>query len=166
MKVYVVTSGCYSDYQIEAVFTDPDKANAYANLDSDREVEEYEADSVSIAEAEVNARIWYDPKKNEITGIDTGSYLQNKLHPAPDKYEFKQLCAFRRLSRRTLEDVKKNGKKSQILLKSMQDAWAMYKDEHWIELEKSEKTPVISADNYNITFMRTSVVTTADTQMQ
>ena len=37
MKVYIVTSGCYSDYHIEKVFTDPEQARLYALLDPDRD---------------------------------------------------------------------------------------------------------------------------------
>ena len=48
MKIYVVTSGTYSNYGIEAVFTDHKKAKQYANLNSGREIEEYESDPVEI----------------------------------------------------------------------------------------------------------------------
>jgi len=32
MKIYIVTTGCYSDYSIENVFLDPEKAKAYATM--------------------------------------------------------------------------------------------------------------------------------------
>ena len=45
MKVYVVTSGCYSDYTIEKVFTDRAKAEEYAEwLRDSNPVEEYETE--------------------------------------------------------------------------------------------------------------------------
>jgi hypothetical protein len=42
--IYVVTSGEYSDYGIDAVFTDKSKAELFAEPYEDRIVEEYEAD--------------------------------------------------------------------------------------------------------------------------
>lgn len=49
MKVYIVTAGCYSDYRIEAVFTDEEQANLYCALHAGHhdspEVEEYETDN-------------------------------------------------------------------------------------------------------------------------
>ena len=45
MKVYVVTSGCYSDYTIEKIFTDKQKAEEYAEWVWDaNEVEEYDTE--------------------------------------------------------------------------------------------------------------------------
>ena len=169
MKVYVVTAGCYSDYHIEAVFTDPETAKAFANIDSDREVEEYDADSVKMAEAGIKARIWYDPKHNEINGIDTGDYVQERWRPWPDEYMYRGLCVYRKLSARTLKDVQMHGKKSPLLLKVMQDAWAQYKAEHMDELEKDDEgkwirvSPEEASDafriltnQYNIMFVSTS----------
>ena len=44
-KIYIVTSGCYSDYHIEAVFTTQDKANDYVQQNgTDYNIEEYELD--------------------------------------------------------------------------------------------------------------------------
>lgn len=45
MKIYIVTSGCYSDYGIDKVFTDKQKAEEYAEwLEDSNDVEEYETD--------------------------------------------------------------------------------------------------------------------------
>lgn len=51
MTIYIVTEGCYSDYHIEAVFTDKAKAEAYVDFYSkyktyhdDYNIEEYESD--------------------------------------------------------------------------------------------------------------------------
>lgn len=43
-KVYIVTEGCYSDYQIIAAFSDKDKADRYAGIHDDAEVEEWALD--------------------------------------------------------------------------------------------------------------------------
>lgn len=48
MKVYIVTDGEYSDYHIEAVFTDEKTAYKYAALHKCNNVEEYDTDSVTI----------------------------------------------------------------------------------------------------------------------
>ena len=45
MKIYIVTSGCYSDYTIEKVFTDRAKAEEYkAWLRDSNDIEEYETE--------------------------------------------------------------------------------------------------------------------------
>jgi len=45
VKVYVVTSGCYSDYSIEKIFTDKQKAEEYKEwLIDANDVEEYETE--------------------------------------------------------------------------------------------------------------------------
>ena len=41
-KVFVITSGCYSDYHIEAIFKSREKAEAYCQCHKDCEIEEYE----------------------------------------------------------------------------------------------------------------------------
>lgn len=52
MKVYIATQGEYSDYHIEQVFLDKEKANIYARM-HDCEVEEYDAhdDAFEIPES-------------------------------------------------------------------------------------------------------------------
>ena len=40
--IYIVTSGCYSDYGIDAVFQNRDKAEAYCQCHPDTEIEEWE----------------------------------------------------------------------------------------------------------------------------
>jgi len=39
--LYVVTAGCYSDYHIEAIFRDKEKAKYYCTCHEDCEIEEY-----------------------------------------------------------------------------------------------------------------------------
>jgi len=43
-KVYIVSEGCYSDYQILAVFSDGEEAEEFAGIHSDAGVEEWELD--------------------------------------------------------------------------------------------------------------------------
>jgi hypothetical protein len=52
MKIYIVTSGSYSDYHIDAVFTDEEQAKLYCAVhDNDYDtpgIEEWEADEVKL----------------------------------------------------------------------------------------------------------------------
>lgn len=50
MKIYIVTSGSYSDYGIDAVFTDKEKAEHYAEWKYDARVEIYDTDEVDDVE--------------------------------------------------------------------------------------------------------------------
>lgn len=51
-EIYVVTSGCYSEYSIEAVFTDKKLAEQYADEDSERSIEVYVANECEFKEKE------------------------------------------------------------------------------------------------------------------
>ena len=150
MKVYVVTAGCYSDYHIEAVFTDEQAARLYAHMDSDREVEEYDADSVQIGTKNVCIEIWYGPKSNEIYSyrmLEEG--IQDRRRQRPDTYMYHHFVAQRRLSARMLKDIQEHGKDSPLLLKAMQDAWSAFRAEHELDLgfdfeEEEEKEKIIT----------------------
>lgn len=50
MKVYVLTSGEYSDYTIEAVKLDKDQAETLERIHPDWRVEEYDTDDIQILE--------------------------------------------------------------------------------------------------------------------
>lgn len=55
---YVVTSGEYSDYHIDGVFSDKKKAEFYADKDEDRSIEEYDIDDEQMLRQEN----WYEVK--------------------------------------------------------------------------------------------------------
>ena len=169
MKVYVVTAGCYSDYHIEAVFTDEQTARLYAHMDSDRNVEEYDADSVSISTKNACIDIYYSPGQNVIENyrlLEEG--IQDRQRQCPDKYMYGLFRAQRRLSARMLKDIREHGKDSPLLLKAMQDAWAAYRAEHELDPgfdygkeKKEEKSIVIDpelvlAKIYSMSFASTS----------
>ena len=42
MKIYIITSGCYSDYMIEQVFLNEEKAKSYCKFHTDCRIEEFE----------------------------------------------------------------------------------------------------------------------------
>ena len=73
MKVYIVTSGCYSDYTIEAVFLDKHEAELYIatktaeisppwGWDEYNEIEEYDTEDgkISVANREIGHFYWID----------------------------------------------------------------------------------------------------------
>lgn len=49
-KVYILTSGEYSDYSIEAVTLDKDQAETLERIHTDWNVEEYDTDDIKILE--------------------------------------------------------------------------------------------------------------------
>lgn len=55
---YVVTSGEYSDYRVDGVFSDKEKADFFADKDGDRSVEEFDIDDEQMLRQEN----WYDVK--------------------------------------------------------------------------------------------------------
>jgi len=87
MKVWVVTSGSYSDYQIERIFLREEDATTYEAGDIERRVEEYDVVSalgeqvtvLVVDEIVVTARYghphetfrtyWYGPDDDEIAGL-------------------------------------------------------------------------------------------------
>ena len=136
MKIYVVTSGTYSNYGIDAVFTDPEKAKQYANLNSEREIEEYESDPVEINEPH-SVNVGYDVSGNYISFIETDPFFNNEGY---DGDRFKTNIT---LNERLLKDIKENGTKSKLLLKVLQDNWREYKATHYDEVKEKEEPKYI-----------------------
>lgn len=70
MKIYIVTSGTYSDYCIRRVFTNKEKAEEYREwLRDSNEVEEYDTSDDMPTEKKYRVRVdlkWY-PDKSEKT---------------------------------------------------------------------------------------------------
>lgn len=66
MKVYIVTSGTYSDYMIQKVFLDKDKAEEYRKwLPDSNDVEEYDTSDDDTIKKQYKVRIelkWYPNK--------------------------------------------------------------------------------------------------------
>lgn len=150
MKIYIVTSGCYSDYRIEAVFTKEKQARMYANLDSEREVEEYDADEIDV-EQSITERVWYEPISDRIVLMNPISY------PMGDIIHGNQYMFNVKISGRVMKDVADYGKDSPLLLKIAQDRWAQYKAEHMDEIEAEmddeEETVTISPEQ-SVSFFR------------
>ena len=68
-KVFIVTSGCYSDYQIEAVFSSEERAKEYINAkgtDYDWEISEYIVDSESVDKVNAMYEVYIDINSGEV----------------------------------------------------------------------------------------------------
>ena len=70
MKVYVVTSGTYSDYMIRKIFLDKDKAEEYRKwLPDSNDIEEYDTSDDDVIDKQYKIRVdlkWYPNKKENL----------------------------------------------------------------------------------------------------
>lgn len=64
MEIYVVTSGCYSDYGIEKVFLDKEKAEHYAEWGEDRRVEVYNTEDNCVVNEVYKIMVYGDITHN------------------------------------------------------------------------------------------------------
>lgn len=124
MKIYIVTSGEYSDYHIDAVFTDYAMASKYANISSDREIEEYEADSIQINEPELIYNIYYDYEMDRINSLYPGRMRNTTLSNYRHTMDFSIM-----MNDKLFESIQEYGCKSKLLLKIAQDkfTYELYK---------------------------------------
>lgn len=82
-KIYIVTSSCYSDYRIEAVFKDRTKAEHYCTCHEDCEIEEYGFSDGKIftpAESVVVNCNFYNAKDREDKITFTFKHLSKEDH--------------------------------------------------------------------------------------
>lgn len=82
MKVYIVTSGSYSDYTIEAVFIDEDKAGVYQALHfpNDGSVKIFDTDEFQVETSIPVYREWFGTI--EVDGeIEVRKYNSFSVHP-------------------------------------------------------------------------------------
>lgn len=135
MKVYVVTSGSYSDYHIDAVFTDHNKARRYANLDTDRNIEEYEADYVNtVYRDNVEYNIYYNFSTDEIVSLcllTANPKDDGWLYPTSTEFQTRVST-----SAKLNADVLEHGKESTLLKKIVQDKFAAYLYKHGLQREE------------------------------
>lgn len=80
---YVVTSGEYSDYHIDGVFSDKEKADFFADKDGDRSVEEYDIDD----EQKLRQEYWYEVK----------IYVGESLEPKDSRVHKHSYCSRNKL---------------------------------------------------------------------
>ena len=83
---YVVTSGEYSDYHIDGVFSDKEKADFFADKDSDRGVEKYDIDDEQMLRQEnwyeVEIYIGQSLEPKDVSIRDLSYESRNKLFDA------------------------------------------------------------------------------------
>ena len=71
-KVYVVTSGCYSNYSIERVFSTKELADDFCDrYDNDYQVEEYELDGEMPPREEKVFSIWMQLDNKKVFSVGT-----------------------------------------------------------------------------------------------
>ena len=87
-KIYIVTSGCYSDYNIEAVFKNKEKAEAYCQCHRDCEIEEYNFsdDRVFTTYNKITIRC-------NTNDVDKMNINFEKLSNEDDKFYAKNYCS-------------------------------------------------------------------------
>ena len=136
MKVYVVTAGEYSDYHIDAIFTNEDIANQYANLDSERNVEEYETDIESV-NPDPNKLVYFVTYDFEKDKIDTLCLTSGHSRGEDFVYDYQTVFGFYVSPSETLDNsIRMFGHNSDWLKKIAQDRFYMYCDTH--ETSRSE----------------------------
>lgn len=134
MKVYVVTAGDYSYYHIEAVFTDPVKANLFAMLDCDRQVEKYDTEAVKVDTKHHLIKVSHYYEWGEQTKIE---FKSKEIEPHFDGlcFEFTLSLSDDRLYR----NIARYGKDCKLVRKIIQDKLAQYLYEHETTLDEIKK---------------------------
>lgn len=128
MKVYVVTSGEYSDYHIEKIFTDKMQAHLYSMLDSDRTVEPYNTDDVSVEIKHRFLKIVYNLNWEKIDGIELcGKEIKPHIDRKYGRYfEFTVSLQDKKL----YSNIMRYGKYCGMIRKITSDKFAQYLYEH------------------------------------
>lgn len=131
MKVYVVTEGCYSDYHIMKIFSDPVKAHMFSMLGD--EWEERRVETFEIEEGELNikqeyVRIIYNYCYDEIDAVllEKESYKPQLVNK--DYYQFTFTVPLS--NERLFNNIKMYGKNCKLIRKITEDTFAQYCYEH------------------------------------
>jgi len=83
MKVYVVTAGCYSDYHIERIFTDKDKAEEYCKWCYDsNDIEEYDIDDNIELDKYYRIDTRYENSPEQKPTIEIQRVMEKQIYPA------------------------------------------------------------------------------------
>ena len=155
-QVYVVTSGEYSDYRIEKVFSSKVKAHMYSLLDPDRRVEEYDVDDMDFSVARDYLRVSYDYKHNDIREM---TLRGEQIVPNISTEWMKPFVVTLPMSDdRIYKNILRYGKNSKVILKIVQDKFAEYCYEHNTSREELIKERDGKYYNPNAAFYTTSSV--------
>ena len=122
--VYVVTSGEYSDYRIEKIFSDPVKAHIYSLLDDDRRVEHYVMDDTDVTTKKSYIKVEYDYKYNHIESmvLCAKSFRPRIGKGWPRNFEVSLSMG----DDRVYKNIMRYGKNSKVIFKIVQDKLAEY----------------------------------------
>lgn len=128
-RVYVVTSGEYSDYRIEKIFSKGTDAHLYSLLDDDRRVEEYVVDDTEISTDRSYLKIRYNYKWNS---FDEMTFSAQPIEPHVDKNEWSWRfeMTLPLSDERIYRNVMRYGKNSKVIAKIVYDRFAQYLYEH------------------------------------
>lgn len=155
-RVYIVTSGEYSDYHIEKVFSSRSKAHMYSLLDPARRVEEYDVDDMELNVVSDYLLVSYDYKYNNIEGL---TLCGDQVNPNISEgwmrpFEFTLMLSDDRVHR----NVVRYGKNSNVILKIAQDKFSEYCYEHNTSREELIRKRDGKYYNPNVAFYTTSSV--------
>lgn len=155
-RVYVVTSGEYSDYRIEKVFSTRSKAHMYSLLDPDRRVEEYDVDDMELNVVSDYLLVSYDYKHNYIKELTLcGEQVKPRISQGWMKpFEFTLPLSDDRIYR----NIMRYGKDSKVIFKIAQDKFAEYCYEHNTSREELIRKRDGKYYNPNVAFYTTSSV--------
>ena len=153
-RVYVVTSGEYSDYRIEKVFSSHEKARLYSLLDSDRRVETYDVDDMELNVVSDYLLVSYDYKYNYIDGLTLcGDQVNPNISDGWMRpFEFTLMLSDDRVHRNAM----RYGKNSKVILKIAQDKFAEYCYEHNTSRDELIRKRDGKYYNPNVAFYSTS----------
>ena len=131
--VYVVTSGCYSDYCIKCVTMDKNLAENLSKIVYDgNDVEEYIPVETSVSKEKFSEddsfEVTWNPEQNQIIGLEysPNCYVKN-ARMCYGGFNF-----WIPNSKRVFDDVLANGKNSELIKKIAQDEYAKWKYENEI----------------------------------
>jgi sarcosine oxidase delta subunit len=151
MKIYIVTSGEYSDYGIDAVFTDEDMAWRFASTDFDYRIETYDADYY-VVEGKPKAclfRVTYNFIKDQIEDIETG-YRNNVFVDGLERGFEPGHFVFQMDNTKSMYyEIMNNSTGSKRVLKIARDRFAKFLAEHEFSREEVTKQSIEDSKRYN-----------------
>lgn len=129
MKVYIVTSGCYYDYHIDAVFEDIKKAEIYCamNPEEDQEIEEWETEDASITSHKPVYKRWVGiSQKDGTIEICENGYCLNRMFEVRDVPECYFVRAHRKITMTT--STNKTEEQARKIMFDKLAAWKLEKE--------------------------------------
>lgn len=134
MNVYIVTSGCYSDYGIDAVLETREQAEAYCALHQreDQDIEEWNTDDYSVKTDKPVLKKWlgYLNRDGTIKVIFEGYSFDRYFKMETVSYYWSNAC-------KRIRFTTAKGKTEEQAKKILQDKLATlkYERETWMEFE-------------------------------